>query len=78
MTLTNMVELVPLAMDEDGNIRVSGTRVTLDSVWASFQGGATAEEIVQHYPTLNLADVYSVIGYCLRHPIEVEDYLRKQ
>ena len=62
-----MVDSVPLAMGADGVIRVSGTRVTLDTVLAAFREGATAEEIVQQYPSLALADVYQVIGYALRH-----------
>ena len=34
------------------------------------------EEIVEILPSLDLADVYAVIAYCLRHPEETEDYLR--
>lgn len=66
---------VPLASDADGVIRVAGTRVTLDTVARAFERGATAEEIVQQYPVLPLADVYSVLGYLLRHQAEVAAYL---
>jgi uncharacterized protein (DUF433 family) len=66
---------VPLVSGEDGAIRVAGTRVTLDAVAQAFERGATAEEIVQHYPALPLADVYSVLGYLLRHQAEVAAYL---
>ncbi len=38
-------EQVPLGKDADGVIRVSGTRVTLDSLISAFQEGATAEDI---------------------------------
>jgi uncharacterized protein (DUF433 family) len=67
-------------MDKDGVIRVSKTRVTLDTIVAAFDEGATAEEIAQQYPTVPLADVYLVIGYYLHRPKEVEGYLsqRKQ
>jgi uncharacterized protein DUF433 len=41
---------VPLTVGDDGVMRVSGTRVTLDSVVASFDAGATPEEIVQPVP----------------------------
>ena len=71
-------EIVPLETTADGVIRVRGTRVTLDTVWAAFNEGATAEEIVQQYPTISLADAYQTIGYCLRHPAEVELYLSKR
>jgi len=78
MTFLIEVEPVPLEMDADGVVRVGGTRVTLDTVLAAFQEGATAEEIVQQYPSLHLADVYAVIGYYLRRRQEVEAYLRER
>jgi uncharacterized protein (DUF433 family) len=72
---TDATERVPIQTDTDGVIRVGGTRVTLDTVVAAFEAGATAEEIVQQYPSVALADVYSVIAYYLRHRNEVQDYL---
>jgi uncharacterized protein (DUF433 family) len=69
---------LPLQTDVDGVVRVGGTRVTLDTVVAAFNDGATAEEIVHQYPSLHLADVYAVIGYYLRQRSEVEAYLRQR
>jgi len=66
---------VPLAVNADGVIRVAGTRVTLETVAHAFERGATAEEIVQQYPGLALADVYAVLGYILRHQAKVAAYL---
>jgi len=51
-------EPAPLQATEDGVVRVGGTRVTLDTVVTAFEEGATAEEIVQHYPALRLAATY--------------------
>ena len=59
-------------------MRVRGTRITLDTVFEAFREGATAEEIVQQYPSISLADVYQVIGYCLRHSSELEAYLSER
>ena len=67
---------VPLETGADGVIRVIGSRVTLDTIIAAFADGATAEEIAQQYPTLDLATVYGVISYYLQHADEVEAYLR--
>ena len=39
---------------------------------AAFDEGATAEEIVQQYPALSLADAYAAISYYLRHRSDVE------
>lgn len=69
---------LPLARGTDGVIRAAGTRVTLDTVAQAFQRGATAEEIVQQYPVLPLADVYSVLGYLLRHQPDVSAYLSER
>ena len=66
---------VPLVTDAQGVIRVGCVHVTLDSVVGAFRAGATAEEIVQQFPTLALADVYQVIAYHLNHTSEVDAYL---
>ena len=71
-------EVIPLETDTQGVIRVSNTRVTLDTVVTAFKDGATAEEIAQQYPTVPLADIYYVIGYYLRRREEVEAYLGKR
>ena len=70
-----VTEPVPLYADEDGAVRVGGTRVTLDSVVAAFRLGETAEGIVERYPALRLADVYQVLGYYLLHRDAVEAYI---
>jgi uncharacterized protein (DUF433 family) len=71
-------ETIPLETDAHGVIRVSRTRVTLDTIVAAFKDGATAEEIAQQYPTVLLADVYYVIGYYLHKRDEVEMYLSRR
>ncbi len=78
MTLTIASETVPLVTDIDGVIHVGETRVTLDTVIAAFLDGATAEEISQQYPSLDLADVYSVIAYYLRQRAEIDTYLERR
>jgi uncharacterized protein (DUF433 family) len=69
---------VPLRVEEDGGLRVGNTRVHLEIMLHDFRSGSSPEAIVDHFPTLDLADVYTVIGYCLRHPEEIEDYLRRR
>ncbi len=78
MTLSVSAHPIPIEIDADGVARVGRTRVTLVTVVAAFLEGATAEEIVHQYPTLALADVYSVIGYYLRHRSEVDNYMKKR
>ena len=71
-------EKIPLALDDDGVMRVSNTRVTLDTIVSAFNEGASAEEIAQQYPSIPLADVYYVIGYYLKRSSEVEAYLNSR
>lgn len=69
---------VPLRLDEQGAIRFGQTRVLLDVVLHEFDSGATPEEIVDCYEGLDLADVYAVLGYCLRNRPALNDYLRRR
>lgn len=78
MTLAIVTDPAPLKANDDGAILVGKTRVTLDTVVAIFNQGATAEEIVYRYPSLNLADVYSTIAFYLKHQSEVEAYLQQR
>jgi uncharacterized protein (DUF433 family) len=73
-----VVDPIPLSQDADGIFRVGGTRVTLDVVIRAFNRGATAEEIVQRFTSLQLADVYQVIGYYLKHAAELSRYLERR
>jgi uncharacterized protein (DUF433 family) len=77
-TMTQTIALVPLSMDQAGVLRVSGTRVSLDSIIFAFNEGATPEEIAQQYTTLNLADVYAVVSYYLQNHDEVVEYLQQR
>lgn len=69
---------VPLFDDGQGGLRVTGTRVLLERIVHAFEEGATPEGIVQSYDTLQLADVYAVLTWYLRHRAEAEDYLRRR
>ena len=69
---------LPIHEDADAVLRVGGTRVTLDVLVAAFDEGATAEEIVQQYPSLALGDVYAVLGHVIHHRVEIDGYLRRR
>lgn len=78
MTVVIASETVPLRVDESGTIRVGNTRVLFDLVVAAYIDGASAEEIVEMFDTLDLGDVYSALGYYLHHQDEVHKYLRER
>ena len=70
--------IMPLVVTEQGTIRIKGSRVSLDSIIHHFKLGATAEQIVQSFPSLSLGDVYSSIAYYLTHRPKIEAYLEQQ
>ncbi|MEO0540328.1 MAG: DUF433 domain-containing protein [Cyanobacteria bacterium P01_A01_bin.105] len=78
MTLAIALEPTPIETDTHGVVRVAKTRVTLDTVVTAFLEGCTSEEIGEQYPSLELSDIYLVIGYYLRHRDEVNTYLAER
>jgi len=75
---TEKFERVPLAADRNGTLRVAGTRVTLHSVVALFEQGATPEQIAQCFPGLDLGDVYAVITFYIRNRDGVRAHLEEE
>ncbi|HAK97408.1 MAG TPA: hypothetical protein DCM87_21080 [Planctomycetes bacterium] len=69
---------VPLRVDEGGAVRVGETRVSLLSVLAAFQRGATPEQVVHSFPTLRLQDVYAVISYYLANRAELDAWIAEE
>lgn len=75
---TQMVDSIPLSLDAHGVYRVGSSRVTLDLIVNAFHRGATPEEIAQDFPSLQLSEIYQVIGYYLKHGPELSDYLHRR
>ncbi len=69
---------VPLSTSPEGFVRVSGTRVPLETVIRAFYKGATPEAIAEDFPTLTLAQVYAVLACYLAHQQEVDAYVAEQ
>lgn len=78
MVELSMTQTTPLTRGEGGVFRVTGTRVTLNSIVRQFKSGATPEQIQEDFPSVTLSDIYSVIAYYLQHPRAVEDCLNEQ
>ncbi|NUP87057.1 MAG: DUF433 domain-containing protein [Burkholderiaceae bacterium] len=75
---TPVVDSIPLALDTHGVYRVGSSRVSLDVIVNAFSRGATAEEIAQDFPSLQLSEIYQVIGYYLKHGPELSEYFRQR
>lgn len=78
MSLVIEAPPVPLRTDEHGVIRVGKTRLPLDTIIYAFNQGASPEEIVMSYPSLELGDVYAVVNYYLHNRTEVDSYLSQR
>jgi len=65
---------VPITTDRDGVYRIGKTRVRLETVIYAFNEGATPEEIISQYPTLDLEDIYAVIAYYMKNRSEIDAY----
>ena len=70
-----VADSVPMAVDENGIVRIAGTRVTLDTIIGAYNRGDTPEEIFEGFPSISMADIHSVIAYYLRHQEDVDRYL---
>lgn len=60
-----------------GAYRISGTRVSLDSVVYAFLSGLSPESIIDSFPMLTLEQVYGAITYYLAHQDDIDAYLRQ-
>ncbi len=78
MTLTFEPIPVPLHMDDTGTVRVSRTRVTLDTIITAPHVGETPERIAAGFPSVPLSDIHAVIAWYLQHQPEVDAYLQKR
>jgi uncharacterized protein (DUF433 family) len=67
------VESVP-----GGGWRISGSRVSLDSIVHAYWEGKSPEAIVEEFPTLSAERVYGAIAFYLNRRQEVDDFLTQQ
>ena len=74
----SLLHSVPLVQSDDGTVRVTGSRVTLDTLVGEFRDGATPEQIQDSFPSLSLGSIYSCIAYYLEHRDEVDAYLTER
>ena len=65
-----------LTRTSEGVLRITGTRITLDSVIQAFHDGATPEEMCQDFPGLALPHIYSVLAFYLTQQDTVDAYLK--
>jgi uncharacterized protein (DUF433 family) len=64
-------------VEVEGAYRITGSRVSLDSVVYDFLSGLSPESIADNYDTLTLEQVYGAITYYLAHRAEVDVHLQR-
>lgn len=67
-----------IVTDDNGTIRIKGSRVSLDAIVYQFKLGATAEQIQEDFPSLSLREVYGAIYFYLNNEAEIDEYLKRQ
>lgn len=68
----------PLRVDVGGAVRVGKSRISLALIVEEYENGMTPEDMVRAYDTLDLADVYEVVAYYLRHRDAVSEYMKRR
>ncbi|MCI0390932.1 MAG: DUF433 domain-containing protein [Acidobacteria bacterium] len=66
----------PLVQEDDGTVRIIGSRVTLDTIVGAYKRGDTPQEIEEGFPSLSIRQIYGAIAYYLEHEAETEAYLK--
>lgn len=62
----------------EGGWRVSGTRISLDSIVHAYWQGRLPEAIVADFPSLTLEQVHGAIAFYLHNRAEMDEYLARQ
>ncbi|HEV7645158.1 MAG TPA: DUF433 domain-containing protein [Pyrinomonadaceae bacterium] len=62
---------------ENGAYRITGTRISLDSVVYAFLQGESPEQIIESFPYLTLEQAYGGITFYLANKKEIDDYLEQ-
>jgi len=60
---------------ENNIYRITGTRVSLDSVVYAYHRGASPESIQRSFPSVTLEQVHGALAFYLSHKSEVDTYL---
>jgi uncharacterized protein (DUF433 family) len=59
------------------DIRIRGHRIGIDNVLEYYLQGSTPEQILEHFPSLTLEQVYATLTYYLHNKDEVEQYMER-
>jgi uncharacterized protein (DUF433 family) len=74
-SITQHIEITPGVCG--GKPRIAGHRIRVQDivVWHEMMG-LSVDEIVYHYPSITLADVYAALSYYYDHLVEIRQNIR--
>jgi uncharacterized protein (DUF433 family) len=58
-----------------GNLRIDGTRMTVNQIVTLHHQGLTAEQIVEQYPQRTLSEIFGVLAWYHEHKPEFDQEL---
>ncbi|HEX3598996.1 MAG TPA: DUF433 domain-containing protein [Lacipirellulaceae bacterium] len=58
-----------------GNLRIDGTRMTVNQIVTVHKQGLSPEQIVEQYPQRTLREIYAVLAWYYEHKTEFDDEL---
>jgi uncharacterized protein (DUF433 family) len=61
-----------------GQLRIDGTRITVNQIAVMFKKGLSAEDIVSSYRHLSLGQVYAALPYYLANRAEIDAELAEE
>jgi uncharacterized protein (DUF433 family) len=62
---------------DPNDIRIKGHRIGIDNVIGYYLQGCTPEQIIEHFPSLNLENIYATITYYLHNKEELDAYMER-
>lgn len=69
------MDLPDFLNDADGEIRLTGHRISLYHLLHYYNEGYTAEMLLCEFPTLKLSHIHKTIAFYLDHRAEVDHYI---
>lgn len=59
------------------DIRIKGHRIGIDNVLDYYLQGYSPEQILEHFPSLNLEKIYATLTYYYHNKTDIDNYLTR-
>jgi uncharacterized protein (DUF433 family) len=76
MKEVDLSQISLLTQDDDGTLRLQGSRVTVDALIAAYRRGDTPDQIHEGFPSLSVDEIQKAIDWYLANRNDVDNYLK--